>query len=91
VLLTRNSDGLHPLADLRGKRLIAPSGRRTGLAEEWLNNLLSESNLPMSQEFFGQIRTTHKISGAVLPVFFKQTDVCLVTQSGFETMSQLNP
>jgi phosphonate transport system substrate-binding protein len=91
VLLTQNSNGLNTLADLRGKRLVSLSGRRTGLADEWLNNLLGESNLPMARGFFGQMRTTHKISGAVLPVFFKQMDACLVTQSGFETMSQLNP
>ena len=91
VLLTRNSDGLRNLADLRGKRLLSLSGRRTGLADEWLNTVLIESNLPEAAEFFGQVRTVPKISAAVLPVFFKQMDACLVTQSGFETMTQLNP
>jgi ABC-type phosphate/phosphonate transport system substrate-binding protein len=91
VLLTHNANGFHNIADLKGKRLILHSGRRMGLATEWLNILLRDSNLTEASEFFGQIRTSTKISSAVLPAFFKQVEACLVTQSGFETMSEMNP
>jgi ABC-type phosphate/phosphonate transport system substrate-binding protein len=91
VLLARAADGLRGLVDLSGKRLVSLSGRRMGLAAEWLNIQLRESNLPEVDQHFGQVKQSAKVSGAVLPVFFKQADACITTQSGFETMSQLNP
>jgi phosphonate transport system substrate-binding protein len=91
VLLVRTADGIRKLADLNGKRLTTLYGRRMGLALQWLNIQLQENNLPDYSHFFGQIKQSTKTSGAILPVFFKQADACLATQSGFETMVQLNP
>jgi len=53
---------------------------------------MKQQNLPGKvDEFFSVVKHVEKLSGAVLPVFFGQANACLVTQSGFSTMSELNP
>jgi hypothetical protein len=91
LLLIHAQNSIRNLPGLRTKSLILYEGRRTGLARIWLDSLLRESNLPEASQFFGEIKESTKLSKTVLPVFFKQEDVCLVTRSGFKTMATLNP
>jgi phosphonate transport system substrate-binding protein len=91
LLLTNTQNSIKNLQSLRAKSLITYAGRRTGLATIWLDSLLRENNLPEASQFFGEIKESTKLSKAVLPVFFKQGDACLVTRSGFKTMAALNP
>jgi ABC-type phosphate/phosphonate transport system substrate-binding protein len=91
LLLAHAQDPIINLSGLRAKSLIMYAGRRTGLARIWLDSLLRASNLPEASQFFGEIKESTKLSKAVLPVFFKQGDACLVTRSGFKTMVTLNP
>lgn len=79
------------LSQLRGKSLKILMGARTGLSKVWLDSLLLAEGLPESHLFFSEIQEAGKLSNAVLPVFFGQSDSCLITRSGFETMSEMNP
>jgi len=60
-------------------------------ASAWLSTILDEGHLGPSEQFFGSVTTDVKVSRVVLPVFFGQTDACLASKHGFDTMCELNP
>lgn len=91
VLLVRDDSEITDLAQLRDRSLIRCESLRMGLAAMWLEVLLSENGLGPSQSLLQSIKICDKISKAVIPVLLGKADACLVTQSGFETMAELNP
>jgi phosphonate transport system substrate-binding protein len=91
VVIARDDPRHRDVSDQRGKRLIVWANDRASLALPWLETFLAERRLPPVAEFFGTRSSAEKISTTVLPVFFGQSDVCLVTRSGFEDMVELNP
>lgn len=91
VLLAHRDGQVKHLADLRGSRLLFHWNARLFLASMWLNTILNEHGFKPSSEFTDKITKMPKLAQAVLPVFFRQADACIVTRSGFETMTELNP
>jgi hypothetical protein len=91
VLLARRDRGIKSLDDLQGRRLKVLENPRMSLAMIWLDSLLLRKGLKSAASFCGKVMPTRKLTQAVLPVFFDQSDACLVTQRGFETMGELNP
>ena len=91
VLLVREGSGIVKLADLRGKSLIVHDSPSASLAEPWLSVSLWREGLDSPEQLFGRVTRNTKLSQAVLPVFFGQTDACLIAQRGLDTMSELNP
>ncbi|MBI5382926.1 MAG: PhnD/SsuA/transferrin family substrate-binding protein [Opitutae bacterium] len=91
VLLVHREGRIKTLADLRGRTLSLQQNVRTTLATEWLDTLLIQNGLRPAHEFCGSINPYPKLSKAVLPVFFRQSDACIVTQGGYYTMCELNP
>ncbi len=91
VILVRRASGITGLGDLRGRRLMIYQHVRTCLAEVWLETLLARNQLPPPSAFFGHLTREGQLAAVVLPVFFGQSDACLATRSGYETMTELNP
>lgn len=91
VLLVHRETDIQNLAALKGRKLILQEDPRASLALPWLDTILLEAGLPPTNEHFGQVTRVKKLSGVVLPVFFRQADACLVTRAGLETLSELNP
>lgn len=91
VLLSRRSGGLSHVSQLRGKRLCTLSAPKMCLASAWLSTVLDPAGAGPAEQFFGSIATETKVSRVVLPVFFGQTDVCLTSKRGFDTMCEMNP
>ena len=91
LLLVHVDSGLDELAHLRGKDLLVQAGTQMGMANTWLEGALLAAGLPESGTFFRPVRTRRRLSRVLLPVFFEQADACLVSQSGFDTMTELNP
>ncbi len=91
VLLVRRDQGIRDISQLKGKRLIVHYSTLIDSARLWLNNVLARRNLPDPERFFGSDKEVNKASQAVLPLFFKQADACLVNKSAFETLVELNP
>ncbi|MEZ4483391.1 MAG: PhnD/SsuA/transferrin family substrate-binding protein [Syntrophotaleaceae bacterium] len=89
VLVHRDSE-IQRIQDLRGRRLNFYTNPRMTLAPTWLDTMLIKEGLPRSPEFF-RLTDSSKISNVVLPVFFRQTDACVVTRNSFKTMCELNP
>ncbi len=90
VLVHRDSK-IDRLADLRGKSLTFHQNSRVRLAQPWLDTLLIQETGKPAAELLGGVTHTLKLSKVVLPVFFRQSDACVVTLTGFETMRELNP
>lgn len=91
ILLVHEDAGLASLRDLRGRGLIVYKSVTTCLADAWLGTLLAGLNLGPAQGHFGPISRDVKLSGVVLPVYFRKADACVTTRQSFETMCELNP
>ncbi len=91
VVLVHRESGLKTLADLHERKLLVYQNPMASLAPHWLDTLLLEDGHPLAAEFLKEATSDTKLTRVVLPVFFKQSDACLVTRSGFDTMNELNP
>jgi phosphonate transport system substrate-binding protein len=91
ILLVHQKSGIQSLEDLKGKKLLILNNVRASLGRIWLETCLMENGIGDIDSYFSKITGTQKSSKTVLPVFFGQSDACLIHRSGFETMSELNP
>jgi phosphonate transport system substrate-binding protein len=91
LLLVHQASGIRSLAELRGRSLLLYRNRVMCLDRIWLDTLLASARLGPADTFLGRLESNAKLSRVVLPVFFKQTDACLVTSKGFNAMCELNP
>lgn len=91
VLLVRGDRNSRNLKDLVGETLIVLDHPRNALALPWLETELARNRLPASARFFGRVAHVGKLNLAILPVFFKQAGVALVSRRNFETSGELNP
>lgn len=91
LLLVHAQSQLRTLADLKGRKLLAHSGARMSLALPWLEVELARHGLPPSAEFLGVLTSSTKAPQAILPVFFRQADACLVNRRAYDTVVELNP
>jgi len=91
ILLVHRNSGIESLEDLKGKKLLILNNIRAALGRMWLETCLMEKGISDLDSYFSKIAGTQKSSKTVLPVFFGQSDACLIHRSGFDTMSELNP
>jgi phosphonate transport system substrate-binding protein len=91
LLLVRTDSPYRTLGDLKGVQLMLLSNWRHSLARIWLDVILAKQGLAQPDGFFGQIVKTIKPAKAVLPVFFKKRDACVISERVFKTMVELNP
>lgn len=91
LLLVHVESDIQQIEDLRGRTLAIHDNPRNSLSHIWLDTVLQEKGLPPAASLAGAITSSARLSGAVLPVFFRKTDACLVTRNAFETMAELNP
>jgi ABC transporter, phosphonate, periplasmic substrate-binding protein len=91
LLVVRGDSHIGHVDELRGRSLIVYQSPRTSLGPVWFETLLLQSGLGRTRQFCGRVTQGTKLSQAVLPVFFRQADSCLVTRRGFQTMVELNP
>jgi ABC-type phosphate/phosphonate transport system substrate-binding protein len=91
MLVTRKNKSLKTLAGLPNRTLIIEAGGGGEVANLWLDTVLAARGLPPHEKFFNVLRTGDKPSRTLLPVFFGQADACVVSESAFGVMSELNP
>lgn len=77
------------LRDLRGKRINLLKGDDIGPL--YLDTLLLQQRLPEARKFFASVEEKSKPSQLVLPIFFGQSDVCVITDTAFKNMAEMNP
>ena len=91
VLLVRQDSGLEWIEQLQGRSLNVLENPRMSLALIWLDTVLLQARLKRATDFFGRVTSFNKASRVALPVFFRQTDACLLTRKSFKVMGELNP
>ena len=91
VLLVHRESGVGRLEELRGRKITFFQNPRASLAGVWFETLLLESGLGRTADFTEKATQGTKLSQVVLPLFFRQTDACVVTRRGLQTMVELNP
>jgi hypothetical protein len=87
-LLSRKGTNLD---DLRGSRLRIVDRRNRGITGFWLDAELRAVKQSTSGEFFSSIRDCLEPQDAVLPTFFGNADACLVSETDFQLLNELNP
>lgn len=91
LLITLKGKNLKRLATQQNRTLLVEFGGSGEVARLWLDAILKTHQLPAHQEFFTTVRTADKPSRLVLPVFFGQADACVVAQSAYSLLAELNP
>lgn len=91
LLLVHQSSSDSSLDQLEKKNLLLMKDTGLSMGIIWLENLLFKKGFRRIEDYFGSIKQVEKTSGAVLPVFFKKEDACLIRRGGFEMMADLNP
>ncbi len=90
VLLVNKGLNVDNLSQLKARKIFLYMGS-TSIPLLWLRHLLKKQGLPGKDRFFSSCKEVDKASQAILPVFFRQADACIVTRRAFETSSELNP
>lgn len=91
ILVVRRDGNVRVLSDLKGGTLIQQSGLYANGRNLWLDPLLMQRGISSPNRFFSSDRKALKPSSAVLPVFFRKADACIVAASSFRVMAELNP
>ncbi len=77
------------LTHLKNKKLSIQKDNK--LSRLFLDTLLMQANLPPCGRFFAVTQEKTKDSQAILDVFFGRTDVCVVADASYRTMTEMNP
>lgn len=91
LLVVHKDSNIQTVSDLKDCRMLVHLNPRLCLALPWLDTIFSEQELSPASNYVASISTKTKLAQVVLPVFFRQSDACIVGRSGFETMKELNP
>lgn len=91
ILVVRRDSGTRSLSDLKGKTLIQQKGLYADGRNLWLDTLLMRKGVKDPERFFSKAREVLKPLTAILPVFFRKEDACVVTLRSLQVMAELNP
>lgn len=91
LLLAAAGENFETLAKQRHRSLMVENGGSGEIARIWLSTWLWRRGYEQVETFFSVIRVADKPSRAILPIFFGETDTCVVTESAFSVMTELNP
>lgn len=90
LLLTNKDAGITTLDGLRGMSVLTYAHADQELSRMWMEVLLSEHHLPPADKYFRSVTTTLKPSTACLPVFFHKADACIIDDSTWGVLKDLN-
>ncbi len=91
LILVRKDDGIKQLSDLKDKKLGTLQNEMNPIPDMWLEVIIGSNRLPNKSKLFKYMTFGKTEAQLILSLFFKQLDVCVVSESAFETMSELNP
>lgn len=91
LILKRCDSEIKTLMDLKGQDLVVFGSANNSLGRPWLETLLLCNNVHSPETFFQSIKYVTSPIEAVLPVFFGKIGACLVDDTSFEIMTELNP
>jgi ABC-type phosphate/phosphonate transport system substrate-binding protein len=90
-LVVRRDGKTRILKELKGKRIAMCVQDAVESPRIWLDTILLKKEGARSKDFFATIKRADNVEKAVLPVYFGQTEACVITRRSFETESEMNP
>ena len=93
LLLVRKDSGIRTFRDLRGRTIVVPprNPRCLDMYTAWLETLSMEEGSKGLDTYFSSAKETRTVAKAIMPVFFRQADACVVTRQVFDLTAELNP
>lgn len=91
LLVVRKGVDWQALSALSTRHLVTDRMTEPNIGRMWLETVLKKGGLPPGQTFFTRMTQGAKPARIVLPVFFGQADICLIPESAYATMGELNP
>ena len=93
LLLVNQDSNISSIKDLRGKSISTSSEyyENYKLPTIWLKYLLWKNKIKDGGNFLGNLKVSSNPSLIANEVFFKTTDACIIYESEFETLKELNP
>lgn len=93
LLLVRKDSRFHRLKDLQNKNIVIPSkiAQNGNLYHIWLDTILARYGFPAIDSFFSSTWEARTASQALMRVFFRTADACVVTGYVLDLAAELNP
>ena len=91
ILLVRKESGIRTIKELRGKAFIHQAGNSSEIHRIWFETLMMKEGVRDQEHYFSSIKEVMSPSQALMPVFFKRADACILSRYSYEVMSELNP
>jgi phosphonate transport system substrate-binding protein len=91
VVLVHRGSGIEDVRQLKGRKVVLHSSPSMNLATPWMDTLLASRAMGLSKHVFGSTTRIDAASRAILQVFFRQADACVVALDMFKTACELNP
>jgi ABC-type phosphate/phosphonate transport system substrate-binding protein len=90
-LIVNKADNISDISQLKNETIHILSRDNQNTPLYWLNKLLADKKLGMYKKFFKNILTDYKATNVLLPVFFKKSKACIITDVALNLMIELNP
>ncbi len=92
-LLVRKDGRFGKPADLKMRRISIPSvtSQYGSMFHAWVNTLVMHEGAGTPQAFFSSINETRSGIQALMSLFFRTTDACVVTDQTYNLAAELNP
>jgi ABC-type phosphate/phosphonate transport system substrate-binding protein len=91
VLIVRKDSGIKTIKDLRGKVFVNHRELYNEMKKVWLETLVMKDGAWDIKKYFRFSKEVMKPANAVLAVYFKQADFCIVSRNNFVVSAELNP
>ncbi|NVN89659.1 MAG: PhnD/SsuA/transferrin family substrate-binding protein [Desulfuromonadales bacterium] len=91
LIIVHRKSGIQQVKDLRGRSFAMPNPAKNEAVSLWLDHLLRKNGYADQSDGFRQVKEVSKASQAIMAVFFRQADGCIVSRGSFETSKTMNP
>ena len=88
-IISNVESGINDISDIENKKIVTYLS--DNLARIWLDKLSLEINRKSYTTLIGKEITTKSSSKPILDIFFKKSDIAVVTKLSWEVMKELNP
>jgi ABC-type phosphate/phosphonate transport system substrate-binding protein len=91
ALIVRKDSGFKTIKDLKGRVFVNHRGLYNEMKNVWLETQVMKEGGRDIKKYFRFSKEVMKPANAILAVYFKQADCCMVTINNFNVAVELNP